>query len=179
VPFFFRPGELVLSTACREITVVNLATKTITIASSPATWLTSDKFDIHSGSSGAQIKQWDLTPTGDPKTTTTITFNESLGSSTGRQDVEVGDWVCLAQEAALPGIPREHAPILAQATVVRVLGAIGDAELAQFEERKLNRMMERAEAFTEKRVKGKSQKVVGDQSPLWQGESRSFNYGAY
>lgn len=180
LPFLFRPGQLVKSTECREITAVDAGNKQVTVATSPSGWTTGSLFDIHSGRSGAEIKTWDLTPNGDPGSQTTITFNETIdGSVFGRQAVEAGDWLCLAEEAALPGIPRELHPILAQAAVCATLRGLGDIENMVVAQRELDRMQKRAESLIEKRVKGKTQKVTGDQSPLWQGYSHYHEYGPY
>jgi len=170
--FYFRPGEIVdYPLKASRVTAVDHALKRIeTDIDFPSLWSTEDGFDIHSGHSGAEIKQWDLTK--DALGSLTFSFNEEIdGSLPGTKAVEIGDYVCRAEEAALPGLPRECHPILAQAAVCSVLRAAGDIELLDRETSELNRMMKRAEAFIEKRVKGKPQKVTGNNSPLWQGFS--------
>lgn len=176
LPFFFRPGELVLQSAVRKITAVNTTLKRVTVASSPSTWTTSDKFDIHSGKSGAEIHLWDLTPDGSPASTTTVTFNEAIdGSSFGTFTAEVGDYLCLAEQAALPGLPRELHPILAQAVVVQLVESLGDVEMFQIQERRLETMKRDILPIIENRVEGRPRKIVGRDAPLW-GSTRSVYY---
>lgn len=120
ISFYFRPGELVDSSECRQIT--NVTTGVITLDSSvPSAWTTAKSYDIHSEYSGAEIKTWSITPTLVAGTQMTFTSTDVDGSAFGRLPAEVGDWVCLEEEAALPGLPREWHPILAQAAVVSVL----------------------------------------------------------
>lgn len=168
--FYFRPGELVIHpTSAVTVTVVDTATKTVDFAGTiPSGWDDTLKYDIHSGYSGAEIKVWGLTAA--TVNANDIVFSDEIdGSVVGTKAVEVGDYLCLEEEAALPALPRECHPILAQSAVCSVLRAAGDIELLDRETQQLNRMMKRAESFTERRVKGKPQKVTGNRSPLWQG----------
>lgn len=159
--FYMRPGELVLSTAARQITAVNQSIGSVTVATSPTSWGTSDLFDIHSNKSGAEIKYWDLDPTSDPGGATTISMGETLdGSTNGRFPVEVGDWLCLAEEAALPALPVELHPVLAQAAVVAACGSLGDMAAVESHIKRLNRMLKRFKTMLRERTEGSPQKVV-------------------
>lgn len=127
----FRPGDLVLSTTCRQITNVNTSTKTVTFGSDvPSTWGLTDEFDIHSQNSGAEIKLWDLTPS--TCSGNQIVFNEAIdGSVFGTTAPSVGDWVCLAEECAIPGLPRDLIPTLIRATALRLSEAETDGAAFQ------------------------------------------------
>ena len=161
--WYFKPGSLVKSTDCRQVT--NVTGKVVSFGSSlPASWDSNDKFDIHSKHSGAEIKQWDLSVAliGG----TSITFNETLDTTVlGRKQVEVGDWVCLEQEAALPGLPTELHPVLAQAVICRISESTQDIEAVQLHEGKLNRMIQVAVQGLNPRVET-DKKVVPSDS-LW------------
>lgn len=130
--YHFRPGELVLSTECRQIISVDAGTKTIVTASNlPTTWSNTQKYDIHSGKSGSEIKVWSAAATsvGGTGLEDTMTFTAEIdGSVSGTHPVEVGDWVCLEEEAAVPAIPRDLQPLLVRALAYRMAEAGGDVE---------------------------------------------------
>jgi hypothetical protein len=144
VLYFIRPSELVLSTACRQITNVNTTTGVVTIAASPTTWDTGDTYDIHSGSSGSELKAWGITCSAINVATTEFTFTAAdiNGSTVGRFPVAVGDWLCLSETAALPGLPRELHPVLAQAAACRFLEST-DPERFQIANAELQALMKR------------------------------------
>jgi hypothetical protein len=121
VSYLFRPGELVYSTECRQITNVSLTTGVVTIDSVPDGFTESVLYDVHDQYSGASPKAWGLTCSDLTGNLLTFTPTDIDGSVTGRFPVEVGDWICVAETAALPGLPRELHPIIAQAVVVRIV----------------------------------------------------------
>lgn len=161
--WYFKPGTLVKSTECRQVS--NVAGQTVTFGSNlPAGWTAADKFDIHSKHSGAEIKQWDLSV--NVLGAASITFNEPLdGTVVGRKQVEIGDWVCLEQEAALPGLPTELHPALAQAVICRLAESTQNTEAVQLHTEKLNRMIQVVVQALNPRVET-SKKVVASDS-LW------------
>ena len=113
--YFFRPGDLVTSSNYRIVEGVNLTTKTLTLNSNVlATWTTGKKYDVHSAESGAEIKLWSASVT--TASAKTLIFTDAIdGSREGTAAVEVGDYVTLENEAAIPALPRELHPALAQA----------------------------------------------------------------
>jgi hypothetical protein len=130
VSWYFRPGQIVLSTECRRITAVDTATNTITTATDlPSTWVNTDTFDVHSSKSGAEVKTWEApaTSVGGSGTLDRLTFTGAIdGSTFGETAVEVGDWVCLTGEAALPALPVDMHPLLVRAGSARIAEARGD-----------------------------------------------------
>ena len=134
VAYYFRPGQVQLQEDVAKIINVDTSTKTITCDTMPTSWTTATKYDVHSQYSGAEIHEWDLTAASVNTSERTIAFSEAIdGSTFGRFPVEVGDYVCIAEETALPGLPREAHPVLAQAALCRVLEALGDHENLQFQ----------------------------------------------
>jgi hypothetical protein len=171
VSYFFRPGDIQLEVDVRQVTARDLVTKTVTIASKPAAWSNASIHDIHSSKSGAEIKCWGLTVSS--STSTTITFNEAIdGTASGSQAVEVGDWLCIEEEAALPALPRELHPVLAQAVVCSIKESQGDFEALEIHMKVLNRMLEGAKALLKDRVEGESPKITGNKSVFWAGAYR-------
>ena len=141
IAYFFRPGELVLSTSARQIT--NVAGGLITVDDDvPSTWTALLSYDIHSPHSGAEIKAWDLTASVVSANQLTFASTAMDGSTSGTLAVEVGDWLCLAEEAALPGLPREWHPVLAQAAAAAILETV-DPERFQLSVQVLERSIER------------------------------------
>lgn len=130
--FYFRPGDLVLTTDARQVTSVNLTARTLVIDSArPSTWATVSTLDIHSPLSGGEVKVWDYPGT---FSGTTITFAAAYpidGSRYGTKPVEVGDWVCLAGEAVVPGIPKEMHGLLIDAAALRCVKGQGDQQNIQ------------------------------------------------
>lgn len=161
IAFCFRPGQLVLSTETRLVTSVDTSAGTITLASDPpATWDSSLLYDVHSPNSGAEIKVFDLVVTDIEANVLTVTAADINGSTHGSYAVEVGDYVCLAGEAALPALPLEMHPVLALAGLVRYLEAAGDQEQVQTHSAQLNRALDRAVTYTETRVDAHPKKII-------------------
>ena len=128
--FYFAPGDLVLQA---NVGIVTDVTDNVVpcAAGLPAAWTSNDKFDIHSPDSGAEIRLWDK---GATKASTTLTFTASTdidGSIVGEDPVEVGDYVCLTNEAALPGVPRELHPTVAKVAAANILEDEGDTQAFQ------------------------------------------------
>jgi len=175
--YFLRPGELVLSTACRQITSYTPATGAIVLASNfPATWTTSLTYDIHSQYSGAELKAWNITASvasGDDMTFTAADLN---GTTIGRLPVEVGDWVCVSETCALPGLPRELHPVLAQATVCRLLEST-DPERFTISNAELQAMFQRQYTLFSKRDESENVTVSVWNSPHVMAGIRRTIYG--
>jgi hypothetical protein len=169
ISFYFRPGELVLSTECRKVDTVDLSTKTITFADDfPTEWVVGTKLDIHSGSSGAEIHGWDLTIATTP-TTDSITITDAIdGSTQGTLPVEVGDYVCLAETAALPGLPREMQSLLAQAVNVMLMEG-DDPESFAISKDQLEKKILRMLKVINERVDSQTDVIVNRNSLVWAG----------
>ena len=121
-----------MSTECRRVTSVNTTTKTVgTDTNLPTGWTTVNTFDIHSSKSGAEIKIWEASASavGGSGTLDKVTFSAAIdGSTFGTTAVEVGDWICLTGEAALPALPVDMHPLLVRAGAARIAEARGDFE---------------------------------------------------
>ena len=159
--YFFRPGSLVLVANARQITAVDPVTRTVTLSSANTSWSTSNIFDIHSKESGAEIKIWDAAAT---TVGATIVFSASFpidGSTAGTRAVEVGDWVCLAEEAAVPGCPKEIHPLLALAVAMRFASSTGDMEVFKAQAAEYSSDMKALVGIAESRVEGKPIRIRG------------------
>jgi hypothetical protein len=178
IAFFFRPGELVLSTNTRTITALTSNNQATLNSAVPASWSTGSRFDIHSANSGAEIKSWSASAT--TVSASTIIFTNPIdGTAFGTNPAEIGDYICLEGEAALPGIPREMHPTLAQAALCRILAALSDENVG-VQVSKLNRMLDDAKYMVNDRIEGRPRIIANRHSLFlggggpWRG-SRSAN----
>lgn len=157
--FPMRPGELVLAEDARLVQSVNTTTRVVTLtASAPSNWSAASTFDVHSPYSGAELKCW-----GKAASTVAgsqITFSTAIdGSLTGEYAIEAGDYVCLAGESAVPAVPYEFHPILAQATAHEFVASLGDAENARMLKGRLDEMMRVTLDALRPRVEGKREAI--------------------
>lgn len=173
--YFFRPGELVLSTGGFLITEVDYSLNQIVVATTPeAGFQESDLFDIHSGMSGAEIKLFDLNfDTNDPGDT--LTFAVPIdGSLFGTRPVLVGDYLCYAEEAVLPGLPRELHPQIARAVAILMAEGVKDSEAINISGGILKGAMDEVAGVLDQRVEGKPLRLTGRGGILWAGRKRWF-----
>ena len=172
ISYFNRPGQLVLLSAARRITAVDLVTKIVTFATAiPTTWSTNDTFDIHAPMSGAELKGWDLSAI--QVVGNNIEFTTSIdGSVAGRLAAAVGDYVCLANECVIPGLPKELHPILAQAALVRVKEALGDQAGVQLHKQTLSEMLKAGNVLITQRSEQQPRRLIGRGSLWFGGQAR-------
>jgi hypothetical protein len=141
--FYARPGDLVLTSTCRQITAIDTATKVATVAAVPSDWTTSLTYDVHSQHSGAEYKIWDETASA--VSGTSFTFSTAVdGSSFGTSAIEVGDWICEQGECVIPPIPTDMHPALVRAAALQIAESLGDQVKVTIHSRILERMFKRA-----------------------------------
>ncbi len=140
--YFFRPSKLVPLAECAKISVIDTATKTVTLASLPTGWSISNLFDFVKGKGGYETIDFDYTATTVDTNANTITFVADLPST-----LAVGDYVSLAGESCFPYMPQEAQIALIHGTVVACLESMSDPAVAvaqqKFNEQKafLERML--------------------------------------
>ena len=133
--FYFAPGDLVLQAATAKVLIISDVgdNKVITIDNTtiPSGFPeAATLYDIHSPDSGAEIRTWEKSAT---RSGGFMTFaaTDVDGSAVGEDPVEVGDYICLTNEAALPGVPRELHPTVAKLAAAQILEDEGDTEGVQ------------------------------------------------
>jgi hypothetical protein len=159
VVYHFQPGQLVLANQARLIQSVAGGVITLT-QNAPSTFTTTARYDIHSPLSGGEIKAFDIPCSNVSAAQLTFTQADIDGSVYGSLKAETGDYVVLAGEAALPALPRELHPVLAQAAACRAREAIGDVDGVAMHKAKLDRMLLNAMALLECRVEGRPPKIT-------------------
>jgi hypothetical protein len=158
----------VLSKDARQVVSVDPDTGEVIVDQAlPSSWDTSDEFDCHSGASGAEIKTWSISASSVSTTSLTFAASDMDGSTFGRQPIETGDWICLANEAALPAVPIEWQPIIVRSVAARYAEAEGDQAGLQNHTAWLDRAMLTAAKTGETRVERKPARLSLRRGTLW------------
>ena len=166
VSFAFRPGQLVKAASYRKVTSVDSTTSVTVDSTVPTAWTTATTFDAHSKESGAEVRVFDYGAS--VVSGTGITFTQAIdGSVDGTRAIEVGDYVVEAENAAVPAVPRDAHPALAQAAACRLLESDGDSEMLRAARQTLGRQLENFGHLFETRVDGKPQTIVNRKSLLF------------
>jgi len=85
-------------------------------------------------------------------------------------NIQLGDYVCLANECIIPQIPPDLHNTLAERTAARILAAIGDTEGLQASNAKLQEIELRQGTLLDGRVEGTPQKITARHSLLRYGK---------
>jgi hypothetical protein len=174
IAYFFRPGQLAPATETRQITSIS-GDSPVTlgfVGGAPSGWTTSLAYDIHSPDSGAQIKVFDISASVIGASSIGVGLNSVAGGNYGEDPVTIGDYICLAGEAAVPGVPLELHPVLIQATVVRMEESQGNAETTALHRQELDRMLQVAGYYFDYRVEGAPKKLTPRQGAMLFGGGR-------
>lgn len=116
-----QPSALVLSSACGEITAVT--STTVTISTTPSTFTTAMLYDIVSNVPQMFVSYGDNLPV------TSIASNVITFPGGVPEGVQVGDWVCLANQSPIPQIPFNPGfQLLLQLSAAKCLEIHGDTQ---------------------------------------------------
>lgn len=85
-------------------------------------------------------------------------------------NIQIGDYVCLANECIIPQIPPDLHNTLAERTAARILAAIGDTEGLQASNAKLQEIEVRQGTLLDDRVEGAPKKITARHSLLRYGK---------
>lgn len=148
--YFARPNKLVLTTSCAQVTSIDTALNTVVVSSAPATMSTGVLVDFIQNNN-----PFDL-----------LSFDQSLVSVSGTtlevaalpSGLEVGDWVCIANESPVPLVPEELHPVLVQSALVTTLSSKKDKAL-DYESKKLMDQIEAVLTMLDPRVQNNSTKM--------------------
>ena len=151
VIYYIRPGDLVLETAARQLTVVG--TTTATISSALGTLTTGVPFDI-------VVNTAPFPHAGLAYTATVASAALSAISPTLDTDVAVGDWVALAGQSPIPQIPYELHPCLAMRTASKIMYMLGDRSGSSLMEGAAAKMEGNIVPLITPRADGMAQKIV-------------------
>ena len=119
--FFRRPSDCVTVNDCGQITLINTATREVTVDAAPTDWSTDLLFDFVKGSPHFTSKGDSLAI--DSIAGNTLTFTDELPD-----DLVVGDWIAEEGETPIPQVPYEAFPLLTQLTIIKTLEANRDTD---------------------------------------------------
>lgn len=148
-----RPGTLVATTDCAQITSIDTGNNQVVVSSVPSTFTTSVEVDLIEGKPGFDWLATDKAITG--VSGTTISF---ASLPTGLAE---GDWLALAGKSPVMQIPLELHPILEQAVAVTCLSAQGKRSDAKAMDDELSVLMKDALNVLTPRIDGEPKKIVG------------------
>ncbi len=145
VPYFLRPGKLVLPENAATISAIDTGTNIVTVSSIPASWVTGNSFDFIRQDGGHECVDIDLTST--LVSGTNITFS-SLPAS-----LQVGDYVALSGETPVVQLPPDYHPILAQAVAFQILDDMNQPG-AEKAGKRLDKMLDAVQTMMSPRIQG-------------------------
>lgn len=146
---FARPNALVLPTDCAQVVAIDNVLNQIEVSSLPSTISLSTTVDVVQNNNPYDLLALDVSLSSVSGTT--------LGFSTLPDGLEVGDWICLANQSPVPMIPEELHPVLVQSALVSCLSSKKDKAL-EVESATLERMKRDAINMLDPRVENNSVK---------------------
>lgn len=149
-----RPGQLVQTQECAQITGIDLTNNTLTfdVGSIPPTFVPGKKLDIIQAEPHFDHISIDQIPTS--ITSTSLIF-DSLS-----ERIQVGDWVCLANQSCVIQCPVEVHGLLEQATSNTILRAQGDLEKLKSGEEKLQQIYQTTINTYNPRIEAEGKKIT-------------------
>jgi len=167
--YFLRPNKLVKENRTSKVVSVNTTTGEVTIDTAPSVFSANIDYDFIQGRSPNAIRKFDIEASAYNNSTKVITFPIA-----DVENLEVGDYICLAGETPVPNVPTELHSMLAQRVACRCLEALGHTEGLQLANAKLAEMERSLGILIDNRVVGAPQKIVNTQSILL---NRNFRRG--
>ena len=134
------------------VTDTGAGTVTLTLSSVGKNFKISDTYDLIGHQSPNKIKAFDLTASSLTTGTTGIIVFTLSDISDVVDDLQVGDYVSLAEETPVPNIPTEMHPLLAQAAAVQILEALTDTEALANALRRFDNMTKSIQELIDDRV---------------------------
>ena len=125
--YYQRPSILEQTINCAQIASLSQAAGTVTVNTYPSSWAPAMTVDFISNKSPFTAYAID-TSIQNISAANVISFDALPLNTDGTLAVAVGDWLALAGYTPLPEIMSEFFPLLAQATAVKLLEAVGDKE---------------------------------------------------
>lgn len=167
--FYLRPNSFVLADRAGVIQSIDRNTGVITLESFPNSFANSPQIDFVKHQSPNIILDFDKTPTSVDSNTRTVTFT----TTDIPENLQVGDYLNVAQETVVPQLPVELHAILAQRVAVAALESLGDQEGLAAAQRRLEMMEKSSNTIIDNRVEGAPEKINNRHGTLRQAISSS------
>ena len=130
IRYYQRPSLLINTTASSQITALDQAAGTVTLAAAPSAWSSGVKYDFIPNVDPYSPYGVDSVLSNIDLSTNTLSFGTLPVNTDGTFLVSIGDWIAPAGQTPVPGIPSEFFPLLAQTVACKLLEAIGDPNIA-------------------------------------------------
>jgi hypothetical protein len=166
--YYLRPNELVTDNSAGKITAINTTTGEITVDAVPSAFSISLTFDLIKSKSPFRTVALELSVTSINPVTKVIAFDPADLPS----NLQVDDYVCIAEQTIIPQIPAELHVVLAHRVASRCMEALGDAQGLQIANQKLAEFELNTTTIIDNRAEGSPRKVVARHSHLRQGMFR-------
>ncbi len=163
ISYYMRPNQLVLLENVGIIQSIDTNTNEVFLDKIPTGYSVNVKYDVVQNTSPHKCLAIDL------NITAINTVNKSVTLASLPTGLKVGDHFCLAQTTAIPQIPSDMHPILAQRAGRRCMGSQGDAEAVQVSSGIINEFQENAMTLISDRVDDSPKVIVNNRSPLSRG----------
>jgi hypothetical protein len=150
--YYERRNEVVSTTDCGLISAINTVTKTVTVNAVPTGFAVGTDCDFVKAKPGFQNLSIDEAITA--ISSTDLTF-AALPST-----LQVGDYVCEAQQSPIPQIPIEVFPLLSQRVVIRCLRSLNDKRGADDAKEDLKEMAQSIIELVAVRAEDQAKKIV-------------------
>lgn len=160
-----RPSKLVALSSCARI--ASFSTTEAVVESVPSTLTTGASVDVLEARSGHTLLGQDLTLSNVSGTTLSLAVPDG---------VRVGDFIAAAETSPVIMLPPEMHQVLAQATSIRVLEAIGDFESLNAQVTRLAEKMSAVRSLLTPRVRGHANVIINENSFFNRNSSRSRNF---
>jgi len=171
--FYLRPNTLVLDNKAGLIQSFDAATGTVVLESFPESFASSPDMDFVQHKSPNIILGYDKSPISVDSATRTVVFDVDDMPT----DLEVGDYLNVAQETIVPQLPVELHAILAQRVAVAATEALGDQEALIAAQKRLEMMERASNDIIDNRVEGAPEKITNRHGTLREAVIRRRGYG--
>lgn len=153
--YYIRPNDLVTEDRAGVITNINRTTGVVTFSSLPKNFSLTQKFDFIQSTSPHVHLDIDITATGLNTVQKQLTFDPTDIP----EDLELGDYVCEAQETIVPQVPTDLHVVLAHRVAARCLEALGDTQGLTNANVKLQEFEQKTQTLIDNRVEDSPKKV--------------------
>lgn len=153
------PANLVLSS--EAAVVASIGTTTVTVSSAPSTITSGSVVDFIGGKAGCETKGYDVTVSN--VSSTTYTFNSA---SDIPDNLEVGDYISVAETSPVIQLPNEAYPYLETVLCMKILTSVGDFEGSARLEGAAAEEKKSLLSLLEPRIEGETTKIINRKGML-------------
>jgi hypothetical protein len=155
IRYYIRPANLVELTSCSTITGItnNGTTTDIVVSSVPSSYSSNLTYDLVRGKAGFDLLKKDIS-------LSIVGTTFTVSTTDIPSELQVGDYVCLADTSPVPQIPVEWFTYLANHTAALILESIGDMDAASKIEKKLSVMRKNALSLISPRAEKRGKPIM-------------------